>query len=265
MSETQQVMEMPSNAEMVEGFKRLKQFQALVQREMVPGVDYGLVPGAKKKTLWKPGAEKLVKLHGYFAHYTEVERIESWDKTAPMFRYRYKCVLSDKHESFVGEGEGECNSLETKYRYRWDKGQRVDNEEIFSQVNTILKMARKRAFIAATIEACRLSDIFTQDISSDEADDAVAPMPDGDGTPPAEGEKDNKKITAGQLSLMWAVGHKHEAPPPKLIEMLSGMFPDIECVNNAKSGKPEPNPKALTVSQWKQVIRHLDPEFKFSQ
>ncbi len=41
---------------------------------------------------------------------------------------------------------------------------RVPNEEIFSLVNTILKMADKRAFVGATLIACNASDYFTQDI-----------------------------------------------------------------------------------------------------
>lgn len=41
---------------------------------------------------------------------------------------------------------------------------RVENDDIFSQVNTIYKMAKKRALVDATLSACRLSDVFTQDI-----------------------------------------------------------------------------------------------------
>ena len=41
---------------------------------------------------------------------------------------------------------------------------RVENEDIYSQVNTILKMAKKRALVDAALSAGRLSDIFTQDM-----------------------------------------------------------------------------------------------------
>tara|TARA_Y100000310_G_scaffold327061_1_gene392832 strand:- start:1 stop:1185 length:1185 start_codon:yes stop_codon:yes gene_type:complete len=40
---------------------------------------------------------------------------------------------------------------------------KAENEDIFSQVNTFLKMAKKRAMTDATLSAGRLSDIFTQD------------------------------------------------------------------------------------------------------
>jgi len=40
----------------------------------------------------------------------------------------------------------------------------VENEDIYSQVNTILKMAKKRALVDAALSAGRLSQVFTQDI-----------------------------------------------------------------------------------------------------
>jgi hypothetical protein len=77
--------------------------------------------------------------------------------------------------------------METKYRYRflpkdpgpganavkvWKKGKggkqyptwRIDNDEIYSQVNTLIKMAKKRALIDASLSAGRLSNVFTQDV-----------------------------------------------------------------------------------------------------
>lgn len=41
---------------------------------------------------------------------------------------------------------------------------RVENEDIYSQVNTLVKMAKKRALVDAALSAGRLSDVFTQDI-----------------------------------------------------------------------------------------------------
>ncbi len=47
---------------------------------------------------------------------------------------------------------------------------RVENDDIYSQVNTILKMAKKRALVDAALSAGRLSDVFTQDMED------LAPM-----------------------------------------------------------------------------------------
>jgi len=52
-----------------------------------------------------------------------------------------------------GEPEIECQQIG-----------RVENDDIYSQVNTILKMAKKRALVDAALSAGRLSDIFTQDM-----------------------------------------------------------------------------------------------------
>lgn len=41
---------------------------------------------------------------------------------------------------------------------------RVENDEPFDLVNTVDKMAQKRAFIAATLIACNASEFFTQDV-----------------------------------------------------------------------------------------------------
>lgn len=41
---------------------------------------------------------------------------------------------------------------------------KVPNERIFDQVNTIQKMAQKRAMVAVALIGCRLSDMFTQDV-----------------------------------------------------------------------------------------------------
>lgn len=43
-------------------------------------------------------------------------------------------------------------------------GERMENPDIADQYNTVLKMAKKRAFVDATITATAASDFFTQDV-----------------------------------------------------------------------------------------------------
>ena len=97
----------------------LRELKAL----LVEGVDYGKIPGAgDKPVLLKPGAEKLCAFFGYAPHYT-AEVIEDWDGSRygeALFYYKYTCLLS-KDGKPVGEGQGSCNSWETKYRYRVQK------------------------------------------------------------------------------------------------------------------------------------------------
>ena len=97
-----------------------------VTKLMERGEDYGEIPGTKKPTLLKPGAEKLCNLFGLIPRYEQVATVEDWTGAdhagEPFFNYRVKCVL-DRGDAIMGEGEGSCSSWESKYRYR--KSERV--------------------------------------------------------------------------------------------------------------------------------------------
>src|ERR1700733_14115673 len=62
-----------------------------VKREMVegPDKDYGVIPGTEKKTLFKPGAEKLCSLFKCVPKPELIEKIERWDPKAPLFYYLF--------------------------------------------------------------------------------------------------------------------------------------------------------------------------------
>jgi hypothetical protein len=181
--------DLPDESRFRRQMEAINRFQNVVHATMVQGHDYGVIPGTGKPTLLKPGAEKIAKLLGLADTYAIMDRAEDWQK--PFFRYIIKCTLSSGN-IIVSEGIGECNSMESKYRWRWvfgsdvpehvDKSKlhsekrhskktgkdfimyRLDNDDIYSQVNTILKMAKKRALVDAALSAGRLSDLFTQDI-----------------------------------------------------------------------------------------------------
>ncbi len=187
---------LPNRSEAQGQLQAVREFQATVRSLFVKGHDYGEIPGmGERPTLLKPGAEKLAKLLRLADTYEIVQSVEDWDR--PLFRYLVKCRLIHMESGFlVSEGLGECNSMEAKYRYRWVwpneltqeerhqldamrgytktftskdgqrtfKKYRVDNDDLYSQVNTILKMAKKRALVDAALSAGRLSDLFTQDL-----------------------------------------------------------------------------------------------------
>ena len=187
----------------------INQFQQIVHSNLIPEADYGVIPGTTKPTLLKPGAEKIAKLLNLADEYEIIDRQEDWQKG--FFRYLIKCKLRHIGSSVVvAEGMGECNSMESRYRWReakricplcgaetiikskrefgggwicftkmggcgakWADGAsevegqkigRVENEDIFSQVNTILKLSKKRALVDAALSAGRLSNVFTQDL-----------------------------------------------------------------------------------------------------
>lgn len=198
---------LPEEGQFKTDLKAIARFQAIVQQELIEGVDYGEIPGTKKNTLLKPGAEKIAKLLGLSDRYEILPAsIENWER--PLFYYQVKCTLT--HEAsgmLVSEGLGSCNSMEDKYRYRWlwpgdvpanvDRSKlvsrklknggvqyRTDNEEIFTIVNTLLKMAKKRALVDAALSAGRLSNVFTQDM--EDIAKAMADDPEDDEKPAAK-------------------------------------------------------------------------------
>jgi ssDNA-binding Zn-finger/Zn-ribbon topoisomerase 1 len=175
--------------------------------------DFGVIPGTQKPTLYQPGADKLNNLFGLVPRFETVERTEDWTGAQhggeSFFSYTVKCRLY-RGDFLMGEGDGSCNSWESKYRYRsaertcpncgkptiikgkaeygggWicfaKKGGcgakfsdndpaikeqivgRVPNPDIADVVNTVLKMANKRAKIAATLNATSAHEFFTQDV-----------------------------------------------------------------------------------------------------
>ena len=196
--------------EILIAYQMKKEFIERVLRE---GVDFGSIPGSEKKTLLKPGSEKLNSLFGLHPQFEDVETVEDWTGSdhdgESFFYYRQKCKLY-RGEQLIASADGSCNSWEKKYRYRQEdrkcptcgketiiKGReeygggwlcyrkkggcgakfnddapsivnqnvgQIKNPDVAEQVNTILKMAQKRALVAATLIATGASDYFTQDM-----------------------------------------------------------------------------------------------------
>lgn len=229
---------------------RYKSFAGFVQQILHDGIDYGTIPGSAKPALLKPGAEKLCTFFGLRPEYEHLKEIEEWTADEPFFYYLIK-ARSFKNDRRAGEGEGSCNSRESKYRGRWveehdipagmdkaslksrdsvrsefqfaiQKGEttghfgkpaayweefrqaiedgrarkttkttkkgkkcpaweiggiayRVPNPDICDLVNTILKIAQKRALIFAVLVATAASEFFTQDLDGvlDEREDGL--------------------------------------------------------------------------------------------
>ena len=180
-------------SEVTSKLKAIEAFQQIVHKSLVKDLDYGIIPGTQKPTLLKPGAEKIAKLLNLADTYEVVDKIEDWSK--PFFSYTVRCTLTEiSSGAVVCSYLANCNSYESKYRYRmvpsWklsasqksaiDAGgvyceerptargganfYRFENEDIYSQVNTIMKMAEKRAMVSAVLSVGRLSLLFTVDM-----------------------------------------------------------------------------------------------------
>ena len=160
---------------------KIAQMQIIVQKTLKKGHDFGEVPGTSKPTLLKPGGEKICMLFGLNPEYEFLQTTEDYDKE--FFSYNIRCTLFRNGQP-VAQGVGSCNSKEKKYRYInvdnipenytgfsepiTDKYGRtkykINNPDICSLVNTILKMAKKRAFIDSVLQVASLSEVFTQDL-----------------------------------------------------------------------------------------------------
>lgn len=135
-----------------EAEKELMELQTFIKGQMKEDIDFGIIPDCTKPSLWKPGAEKLVNFHGLSVEYKESpSTIRDWDNN--FFNFDYKCKLTSGRGRII-TGVGSCNSKEKKYI----------TQDGFTLVNTIQKMAKKRAFIDAVLTATRASFYFTQDI-----------------------------------------------------------------------------------------------------
>ncbi len=120
---------------------------------LVSGVDYGIIPRCSKPSLLKPGAEKIMNYLGLIARVEISNRVEDYANDG-FFCYTCKVSLIDYNGVIKGEGLGICNSKEPKYV----------KSSGFSVMNTVLKMAKKRALVDAVLNVACLSARFTQDV-----------------------------------------------------------------------------------------------------
>ena len=194
MIEGKELMEFQSSvrdmeSRLAEMGEQLDIVQRFFQKIMIKDQDYGIIPGTDKPTLLKPGAEKLCELYGFAPIIKEIK--EEKNNETGFCHYLVIITLVHKRSgAVVAEGVGEANTNEDKFRWRWipewklvseDKSllqfrtettkdgrqyrlYKVENQSPFSLWNTILKIAKKRALVDATLSATRSSGIFTQDM-----------------------------------------------------------------------------------------------------
>ncbi len=185
---------------------------ATIQRELlVVDVDYGIIPGTDRHTLFKAGAEKLCQFYGLVSRIEVTPRIGD-NVTAPAVRYDATCFIhhGSTDGPIVATGYGTANSWEKRYlrpstpcpicgapalmkskfgpgMYCNPKaggcGANVPTEDLppsdpkgvvttaHDLGNTLAKMAEKRSHVDATLRATATSGLFTQDVVEDENND----------------------------------------------------------------------------------------------
>ena len=117
-----------------------------VAHNLIEGVDYGII--RNKKSLWKPGAEKICGMLGIQREYPNMERYQdAASEGKSLENIIIKCVLMNAQGIHVSEGLGGRT-------IRQDAG----------DLNKCIKMAAKSSFIDATLNLVGLSEIFTLDL-----------------------------------------------------------------------------------------------------
>jgi hypothetical protein len=157
-----------------------KQFELFVKSQLHDKVDFGVLPGTDKPALWKSGAEKLANLFQLGSRIVHNEKTIDIEKNFAMFAITIEIFHLPTGRS-VAQCEGICNSQEKKYRerqnYKWVKenGRNVKIPDgppaptpIGDVMNTLTKMAQKRAYVGAVIVATKASDFFNHDLTEDE-------------------------------------------------------------------------------------------------
>jgi len=288
--------------------KRVRAIQQLMDAVMKKDTHFGVIPGTKKPTLYKAGSEQILSMFR-IAVDPIVEDLSTEDEC----RIRVLCRTTEiSSGKFLGAGIGECSSSEQKYKWRrivskaewewfkanspdrtrikfftyWQNNKRVEGQEeqIRAEVpdvrNTILKMAKKRAQIDATLTVTGCSDMFQQDLEdlpeelqtqvSDEQDQRqepikkTTPKPSSpQGAPatsttahpapsePAQGEvvDSGHLVTEKQLKMLFAIQKSANFTDDQLKPWLAA--------------KGITSRKLIPKAMFQEVIDKVDPDFKF--
>ena len=96
--------------------QQINLIQQIMKDIMHEGEHFGTIPGTKKPTLYKAGAEKLCLTFRLAPQYEILSQIQEKDFIA----YTVKCILRHINTTeIIAEGIGSCNSRENKYLYQY--------------------------------------------------------------------------------------------------------------------------------------------------
>ena len=155
---------------------RVNMVHGILQKVMKDGTHYGKVPGCgARMVLFKPGADLLAMTFRLVPSFS----VETTNLPNDHREFSVTCSMTAPDGTLLGQGVGSASTMEKKYRYRKSEfGDKIENEDIADVYNTVLKMAKKRAHIDATLTVTGAADIFTQDIieGGDDAAGGEAPI-----------------------------------------------------------------------------------------
>lgn len=208
--------------------QKIKSFQSMIKSEFTQNHDYGIIPGTKKPTLLKPGAEKILMLLGLTSEFEIIDSTRDFEKG--FFQYQVKCTLKNAG-MIITEKFRSANTKETKYI----------KSDAFTLDNVVLKMAKKRALVDGALLVGSLSDIFTQDIEDmDLKGEKVSTQQkthtDNSGTITQAQAKRMYALANGDKSIIEDVlkGHNYKNSAEVKKVDYKGICESIEALANAK-------------------------------
>lgn len=162
-----------------------------VPTQLKRDVDFGVIPKTKTPSLYKSGAEKICMAYGLLQHYEIESKIEQFDGKAPFFYYLVKCSLIKIHngtEYVFTSAYGSANTAEKRNGFNSPA----------DAANGTIKMAQKRALVAAALSISGLSDAFTQDMENETFMQNAKVLVDSDNP--------DSPVTAQQIKRLYALG-----------------------------------------------------------
>ena len=207
--------------------RRVNMIQQLISEVMKKDIHYGVIPGTDKPTLFKPGAEligTMFRLAPSFTrqHEWDAKHLTIYSECA-LTDFYGRIVASAGGSCSTKETKyayrqavrkcPECGaatifkSKQTPGFYCWAKkggcgaqfkpddpkittqsGDREENPNLPDTYNTVLKMADKRALVAATLMGTAASNTFTQDVEDFASGHPPPPPTEWDEPPPDQAQ-----------------------------------------------------------------------------
>lgn len=231
----------------------------LIKNWLLDGVDYMAMPGSRSNTkvLTKSGAEKLCASFGLIPDYEIIDKTIDHNVSMPyqtryksgealgLYRYVIKCHLRDRSGTLVASGIAVCSTTESKY---CDRPRDVEN--------TILKMAEKRALVAATLNGLAISGLFTQDIEEVETQARpAAPQQPANHRPSPPPQQ--ARAVAAKKPTFDKNDKKHQEIFMQMMEKYDVPFDKIDDVANALHGRPSADVESCVKSVLGADVQNL--------